>query len=316
MRTRAAAFALSLLLLPAALRAQADGTLDTSFGFAGSSRIPFDLPESTLRDVPSAVAVQSNGGIVVVGGAQNGAWGVDGAVARLTAGGQIDTGFATNGRFWFGFAVDDPLTDVLVEPDDQIVVAGSRPSGWGPDPEIFVQRLTANGVSSSGWYVAATVEPAWPTVRIARERATGRILVGYTSTASGWTSVRVVRLNPDLSRDWSYGFIGMLQIDHPTGGQLSLADLEVREDGSVVVVGSAWNGIDYNLFAARADATGWLDAAFGSGGYSEIAVDLEPYANDFAASLAVDAAGRILIAGSSQGPGFVDYATEIGRAHV
>lgn len=313
MRSRAALLALLFVALGARSGAAQDGMLDPAFGSSGTRRIAFDLPGSTLSDLPNAVAVQTGGGIVVVGGAQNGAWGVDGAVARLTPSGAIDAGFATNGRLWFGFSVDDPLTDVLVEPDDQIVVAGSRPSGWGPDPEVFVQRLTATGGWSSGYYYPTTVEPASPAVRIARDRSTGRILVGYTSTASGYTSVRVFRLNPDLSRDWGFGFLGALQIDRPTGGVLLLTDLEVVEDGSILVVGSAWGGFGFDLFAARGDATGWLDPTFGVGGYREIAVDLDLYADDFATALAVDAAGRILIASRSQGPGFVDFAAALVR---
>lgn len=293
--------------------AQVDGSLDAGFGASGSRRIPFDLTDSTLGDAPAAVAVEPGGRIVVAGAAQNGAWGIDGAIARLDSSGNLDPGFGSGGRIVFGFANDDPLTDVLVLPDGRVLVAGTRPWGWGPDPEIFVQAFGASGAALGSWYQADSLDAAWPAAKLARDPASGKILVGYTVTYGSSTFVRVVRLNGDLSRDSGYGFLGSLDVQHPGGVPLALADLEVLEDGTLVVAGSASTALGFDFFVARADAAGWLDAGFGAQGCQIVPVDLAPFGDDFAASVAADAQRRILIAGVGRSTLYSDRAAVLVR---
>jgi uncharacterized delta-60 repeat protein len=73
-----------------------DGTLDGSFGTNG--RFHIDL-NSSFSDQASAIAIQSDGKIVVAGGAVNPAPGgnADFAVVRLNGNGSLDTSFDGDG---------------------------------------------------------------------------------------------------------------------------------------------------------------------------------------------------------------------------
>lgn len=313
MRSRAAAVLLAALLWSSPAPAQSEGTLDPAFGSSGSRRIAFDLAGSTLDDAPAAVATQPDGRIVVAGAAQNGAWGIDGALARLDPSGNLDAGFGSGGRIVFGFAVDDPLTDVLVAPDGGLLVAGSRPSGVGPDPEIFVQRFTANGAISSSYAVSVALEPSAPAVRLALEPGSDRILVAFTQTWLATTWVTVIRLDPDLGRDTSYGFLGSLDILDPLEAPLTLADLAVADDGTLTVAGTYQGVLGGDFFVARADSGGTLEPGFGGEGMRVVAVDLASFGEDRAVALAVDPQGRALVAGHAIATGFDDPAAVLVR---
>lgn len=107
----------------AVARYNSDGTLDTSFGTSGKVTTDFagadDLPIE-----PSAIALQGDGKIVVVGSTF-----VDDvydfALARFNTTGTLDTSFGTGGKVATDFAAaNDVPFSVAVQPDGNIVVAG------------------------------------------------------------------------------------------------------------------------------------------------------------------------------------------------
>jgi uncharacterized delta-60 repeat protein len=78
---------------------------------------------SGQRDAAQAVALQSDGKIVVAGRSSN--INVDFAVARFNSNGTLDTGFAAGGTLtvdFFGFT--DIAESVAVQSDGNIVVGG------------------------------------------------------------------------------------------------------------------------------------------------------------------------------------------------
>jgi uncharacterized delta-60 repeat protein len=104
-------------------RYNSNGTLDTSFGTSGKVTTDFagfnDWPSE-----PSAVALQGDGKIVVVG--QTLVVNVyDFALARFNSNGTLDTSFGTSGKVTTDFAgANDVPFSVAVQPDGNIVVAG------------------------------------------------------------------------------------------------------------------------------------------------------------------------------------------------
>ena len=123
-------------------RYTASGTADPNFGTGGT--VTTDFNGSTDRAY--AVAVQSDGKIVVAGHATNAArTGIDIALARYTSDGSLDPSFGTAGRVTtaipgaasFGFAA-------TLDHQGRIVVA-ARVSAGGGD-EIGVARYGADGV--------------------------------------------------------------------------------------------------------------------------------------------------------------------------
>jgi uncharacterized delta-60 repeat protein len=119
------------------LRLLPNGSLDPSFGTGGVSRIAFGGP--------SALALQADGKIVVVGG-PSGSSGF--GVARFNANGTPDTSFGTGGTVTtnpVGFPLTS-VTAVVVDPNNgQILVGGSAKACAKCVTDTALARYNANG---------------------------------------------------------------------------------------------------------------------------------------------------------------------------
>jgi len=118
-----------------AVRLNADGTLDDSFGDAG---------RYVAADESAAFAATTDGfGRVVLAGST----GADIVTRRLTPGGMVDTTFGVNGMVVTDFAGrGDEAAAVLLQPDGKLVVVGQGNSGGGDsDTALEVVRLLPDG---------------------------------------------------------------------------------------------------------------------------------------------------------------------------
>ena len=185
-----------------------EGALDTTFGPAhdGWAFVPFDEGGS-LADIANAIAVDANGGIVLVGDVSTADLGRIG-VARLTPDGTLDTTFGISGRTEIDFAADNYLGasghSVRILGDGRILVGG-KALGNGADYSSVLVMLQANGqleprFGQGGRYVDADL-----TTPISRH------IYGYGQAVAG---------------DYVYMF----------GDALSPADDSTREFGAVRVV--------------------------------------------------------------------------------
>lgn len=119
-----------------ALRYQTDGTVDASFGIAGSALVSFG-PESRAY----AVAQQADGKLVLAGAATTSDGGF--ALARLTVAGELDATFGSGGRVHMPIDVasgpsSDVGQDLLIQRDGRLVVVGH--SALGSDLRFAVTR--------------------------------------------------------------------------------------------------------------------------------------------------------------------------------
>jgi uncharacterized delta-60 repeat protein len=106
-------------------RLHTDGTRDTTFGNGGHVITPFGAGQ----DFGRAVAIQSDGAIVVAGSASSGTV-TDFGLARYLASGTLDTSFDGDGLLnvdFFGGA--DGAEAVTIQPDGRIVAAGVARNG-------------------------------------------------------------------------------------------------------------------------------------------------------------------------------------------
>ena len=130
----------------AAVRLNANGTLDSTFGTGGVQILSKTATFAIF--VVSAVGLQPDGRIVIVGGPDD-TGGPDGFdVIRLNASGGLDTSFNQTGELsvtttnsFFGFKPQG-ATAVDVQPDGQIVVAGSL---GDPSIDFELARIDSNG---------------------------------------------------------------------------------------------------------------------------------------------------------------------------
>ena len=105
------------------------GDLDNGFGDGGVATTSF----STNDDYPAAVAVQSDGNIVVAGQSSN-LVNPDFAIARFDGGGTLDPSFGTGGKVTVDFfGSGDGAESVAVQTDGKIVVSGFGVNGSSND---------------------------------------------------------------------------------------------------------------------------------------------------------------------------------------
>jgi len=114
-------------------RFAANGTPDSSFGTGGKVRPALSSATDTLRDV----AIQSNGKIIVVGDA-----GAQFTIGRLNSDGTFDTTFDTDGLVNVGGLL--AAYAVVIQPDQKIVVAGSKQAG-DATLDVLLARFETNG---------------------------------------------------------------------------------------------------------------------------------------------------------------------------
>jgi uncharacterized delta-60 repeat protein len=125
-------------------RYNADGSLDDSFDADG--KVTTDFFGST--DGANAVAIQSDGKIVVAGFADHGASHDDFALARYLSDGSLDTTFDTDGMVVTDFGSTDIAYAVAIQSNGKIVAAGY--AGSGTD-DFALARFNSNGILDSSF---------------------------------------------------------------------------------------------------------------------------------------------------------------------
>lgn len=267
-------------------RLLSDGSLDTSF--TGDGRKWIDFSDGG-DDGGAAVAVQEDGGIVVVGYTTGSGGDSDFAIARVTPDGSLDYTFSDDGKKTIKFDLGgdgmDRATSVAIQSDGSIVVAGSA-SGKNGDGDFAVARLTNSGGMDGAFSGDGRKTVAFDRGATNEDGATGVVVQsdgsimigGYTQvSSSGDFDFSVARLTSEGDLDTLFAIEGKKSIPFNDGGSdYDVANgMVLQSDGKIVVVGSAMKADPQNTdFAVlRLNADGDLDSAFGSGGKKTIAFD-------------------------------------------
>lgn len=291
----------------AAAKFRADGTADTSFGFLGLRTVDFDLVADGADALRGAHAL-SGGRLMLLGTAELPGNVHAPAMARLTAAGDADQAFGSNGRHVITTA-PWPLADVDVrlathQRDGAYLFAGWCDVG-AQQRSAVVLRVDASGepdpaFGDGGW---ASLPVPWPSrfTSIAVDPAGRIVLAGFDGDLSNDPHVPLVaRFLADGAPDTSFGIgTGYVRLtDIPLapaqGGWIGNA-LAADRDGSLllsVTVDEDLDSMDGGIVRVRANGT--LDTGFGSAGLRRL--DLENGVRIDA--LAVRSDGRILATGS------------------
>jgi uncharacterized delta-60 repeat protein len=147
------------------VRYNTNGTLDTSFGGAGTGMVFTDIGSS--NNFANAVAVQTSGDKIVVAGhafLDFAADTSDIALLRYNADGTPDMGFGTNGAVVTNLGAFDNAFSVALypDPDNRIVVSGN--TGSGAAVRAVVLRFTPGGAldTTFGTGGIVTTSPTGP----------------------------------------------------------------------------------------------------------------------------------------------------------
>jgi uncharacterized delta-60 repeat protein len=227
-----------------------DGSPDLSYGFGtGVATVGLDFG-GTPNDRGNAVAIQSDGKIVVFGDYDTGQHRDNIVLLRFNANGGLDTGFGVDGKRFDNFSFHNGGRDVKLQADGKIVVSGATCNG---PCHTYVARYNtdgsrdssfgSNGVlvtplsSQSDSFNALTIAPS------------GQILAAG-SKSNGTGDSMVSRLNSDGTLDQGFGTNGTFAFS-ATSSDDGLNDILLQPDGEILVGGTASNGAYNDWFLAR-----------------------------------------------------------------
>jgi len=296
-------------------RYNTDGSADTTFGTSGAVTI---VANGGPLDEMVSLAVQADGKILVAGRTSLPTSVNDNfAALRFNKDGSPDTAFGSGGLVVTDFnGLSDRASAVLIQPDGKIVVTGNATSGTLSlgDLDFAAVRYLADGTLDptfgSGGKARLNVVGKSDFGTTAALQADGKILVaGRVFSDSGTESdIGVARFNADGTADTTFGANGVERVDFSFGGIVpatfsgGLADeaarLAVQTDGKIVIGGFTRVAGVYRYALVRLLVDGSLDATFGTNGLVNTPFTTE---NDFARSIALQADGKIMVAGQLAG---------------
>jgi uncharacterized delta-60 repeat protein len=226
-------------------RFNADGSLDQSFNLDGIVYTDFSPDFSDAQDLAYSVALQGDGKIVVAGTsnrATNGAAQNDGfALVRYNLDGTEDQTFGLHGEVYTNFpgSTGDLATNIFMESDGQIVVAGTTNQGGSPvfalarysglQSGSFQFSQPTYSVQENGGSVLITVTRGGGTqntVTVTYATSDGTAMAGtnYTATTGALTFApgqTTATFSVPITDDGVYqpaNFVFNLTLSNPTGG--------------------------------------------------------------------------------------------------
>jgi uncharacterized delta-60 repeat protein len=283
------------------------GVLDTTFG-GGDGKVTTDIVTADA-DYAQAVAIQADGKIVVAG-YSNGSGTNDFALARYTTAGVLDTTFGGGD----GKLVTDIVTAdqdfayaVSIQADGKIVVAGTS-NGSGTNDFALARYTTAGALDATfgtGGKVTTDIVTADNDIGSAMViQADGKIIVSGRSNGSGSFDFALARYTTAGALDATFGTGGKVTTDIVTADTDIVNAMAIDADGKIVVFGETNGaGAGYDFALARYTTAGALDATFGTGG--KVTTDMGA---DYGYAVAIQADGKIVVAGTSNGSGTNDFA--------
>lgn len=241
---------------------------------------------SSSFDTAYAVAIQSDGKIVVAGSCSN-----NFCAVRHNTDGSLDSGFSGTGSVITQVGASSGQANaVTIQPDGKIVLGGYCLTATPVFPSFCAVRYNANGSLDTGFNGSGKVITA---VSGSDNRATAIAVQGDGKIVlAGWCggSFCAVRYNADGSLDITFNMSGKV-VTQNFGRAYALA---IQGDGKIVLAGSCANSVSGSC-VARYTASGVLDTAFnGTGMRSDVPIG-------YLQAVAIQADGKIALAGGCAG---------------
>jgi uncharacterized delta-60 repeat protein len=282
------------------MRLDSDGALDPAFGAGGIA-----VADIGSGEVGGAIAIDSAGNIVVVGGTSC-CSGSDILVARFDSAGNPDAGFDGDGLLVLdlGATGDDEARGVAIDDSDRIVVVGSGEGPASTDEDLVVMRLTTSGAFdgtfNGGAPVIRDIDGSEDELQAVAIDAANRIVaVGYSGIGGGVNEdTLTIRLDGSGGFDNGFGSDGIVTTD-VTGTYDLMTNLALAPDGDILAVGVSFAGRMFqSAFILRYDGDGRLDSDFNKDGLLPFDIALPTVA----VAAVIDGDGSYLIAGFDLGP--------------
>jgi uncharacterized delta-60 repeat protein len=215
--------------------------------------------------------------------------------ANAAAGG-LDPGFGAGGKLTTDLGGPNEADAVIVQPDGKIVVAGGSFSLAAPAFELV--RYDRRGRLDPSFGIGGTVVTSSQGLVGAQGavlQEDGKIVtagVAFNGTAADFA---LARYNPDGSLDPTFDADG-IAITQLSPGTDAATGVALQDDGTIVAVGFAFNGSDFDFALARYQVDGSIDPTFEGDGIVVTPIGLS---SDTAQDVAIQPDGRIVAAGQT-----------------
>ncbi len=293
----------------AVARYNTNGSLDTTFSVDGIVTTAI----SANPDEARAVAIQSDGKIVVVGVTSTTATGTDFVVARYNSDGTLDTSFNTNGFIIndFGTLTNNEAFAVAIQsigPNvGKIVVVGQ--SGPLTDTEFALARYNTNGTldatfGASGLQITPFGIGVDAAYAVALQSDDKIVVAGLTDSISGPgvnNDFALARYEVNGILDTTFGIAGKVKTAVGTADEGAFA-VGIQSTGKIVAAGAvlntASNNNDFGL--VRYNGNGSLDITFGAASLvpGTVLTDMAG-SNDVALAMMIEADNKIMVGGAA-----------------
>ena len=259
------------------------GSLDNTFGTNGTLMASIDHGQGSAGDYGKAVAIQSDGKIVIAGYSDDSTSEDYFVASRFNSNGTIDSTFGIDG--WAkvsitGEAKNDFANSVAIQSDGKIVLAGYSIDS-SQNEAFAVTRLNTNGdIDSSfgnngslGFFITGGDGYGDKANSVAIQSDGKIVITGYSgghffkSFYQLNRALVVVRLNSDGSFDNTFGLGGQARIQILKDSTRSNGNaVVIQSDGKIVVAGNTnLDNITY-FNVTRLNPDGSLDNTFGTNG--------------------------------------------------
>ena len=278
--------------IPSLASAAADGALDTTFGTGGKVT-------TTIGggDQGKAIAIQSNGKILVVGDDSN-----DFKVVRYNTDGSLDTSFDSDGKVTTdingGF---DDGQSVAIQSDGKIVVAGMGRVGLNEN--FAVVRYNTDGSLDTTFDTdgKATTDIGTNTTDKANAvaiQSDGKIIAAGTSN----NDFAIARYTATGALDTTFDTDGKATTDIGTSTTDTANAVAIQSDGKIIAAGTS----NDDFAVARYTTTGALDTSLDTDG--KVTTDIGTGTFDAGNAMAIQGDSKIVVAGQSSASGPPSFA--------
>ena len=267
-------------------------TTNPGFGTTNKIRLGFGYGDDTA----TAVAIQSDGKIVLAGGGSI-VPGMAGTVVRLQQDGTLDLSFGERGKA--PVPLLDGMSAMIIDSSGRFIIADTAQSLTGFDPDFAAVRLNSDGSLDTSFgdrgKAVIPIGPGFYDVPSSLALQTdGKIVLagqGMVGTVGGFVAAR---LNSDGTLDQGFGSSGVVAVAL-AGGAKGVA---IDASGRIVMAGSAFGGSHSNFVFVRLTSDGAPDLTFGADGSGIVTIPVSGGAGDgLANAVTIDSSGHIVAAG-------------------
>ncbi|WP_157580753.1 Ig-like domain-containing protein [Segetibacter koreensis] len=294
----------------AVARYNTNGTLDKTFSQDGKQITDFGAD----ADTETSAAIQSDGKILVAGTADLGTGGGKFALARYNKAGTLDKTFSDDGKLIGYFpAGNTTYTAVATQSDGKIVVAGYTYTASGAD--FVLARYNTDGTldttfSLDGKQTTDFGSTADLASSLAIQKDGRIVLAGSTNIDNSGADFALARYNPDGTLDTTFSQDGRQTTDFTSGNDFA-ASVALQGDGKIVLAGMVVNNYYRDFGLARYNTDGTLDITFSGDGKQTVNFSAD---DDYANALAIQADGKIVVAGTTYNIGLYDNSFDFAIA--